>query len=96
MSENGLNIGDKQATAIEEIKKEETSKKSKASVKNAEFKTKECKIISYNQRTNALDVLFDNYGIRIADVKGLEDSNIPTINIKYKGEIGKPDFEYRL
>lgn len=58
-----------------------------------EFKEKECKVIAYNKRTNTLDVKFDKYGIRIKDVK---DFSGDVVIIKYKGEIGKPNFEYKL
>lgn len=60
--------------------------------KNA-YKEKECKVIFYNKRTNTLDIKFDNYGVRIKDVK---DFSGDTIIIKYKGEIGKTNFEYKL
>lgn len=58
-----------------------------------DYKTKECKVISYNKRNNTLDIKFDGYGIRIKDVK---DFSGDTVEVKYKGEIGKPNFEYKL
>ena len=61
--------------------------------KKYEFKEKECKVIAYNKRTHTLDVKFEGYGIRIKDVK---DFSGDTVVIKYKGEIGKPNFEYKL
>jgi len=68
-------------------------KKPKNNFKNNGFKTKECKVIAYNKRTNTLDVKFDGYGIRIKDVK---DFSGDTVEVKYKGEIGKSNFEYKL
>ena len=50
-------------------------------------------MIAYNKRTHTLDVKFEGYGIRIKDVK---DFSGDTVVIKYKGEIGKPNFEYKL
>lgn len=61
--------------------------------KKNEFKEKKCKVIAYNKRTETLDVRFDSYGIRIKNVK---DFNGDIATIKYKGEIGKPNFEYKL
>ena len=57
------------------------------------FKNKECRVIFYNKRNGVLDVEFDGYGIRIKNVK---DFNGSTVEIKYKGEIGKPNFTYKL
>ena len=68
-------------------------KKPKNNFKNNGFKTKECKVIAYNKRTNTLDVKFDGYGIRIKDVKDFIGN---AVEVKYKGEIGKPNFEYKL
>lgn len=68
-------------------------KKPKNNFKNNGFKNKECKVIAYNKRTNTLDVKFDNYGIRIKDVKEFTGD---TVELKYKGEIGKPNFEYKM
>lgn len=58
-----------------------------------DFKTKECNVIAYNKITNTLDINFDGYGIRIKDVA---DFTGDTVTIKYKGEIGKSNFEYKL
>ena len=58
-----------------------------------EYKEKECKVIGYNKVTNSLDISFDGYGIRIKDVK---DFIGDTVTVKYKGEIGKPNFVYKL
>lgn len=57
------------------------------------FKTKECKVISYDNRTKNLDVDFDGYGIRIRNVENFEGS---TAIVKYKGTIGKSNFEYKM
>lgn len=85
-------------SVIEEDIKEETHKEEKLpkvqsrKIKN-EYKEKECKVISYNKKNLALDVKFDKYGIRIKDVK---DFSGESVVIKYKGEIGKSNFEYKL
>ena len=80
-------------TKEEVIVTETLPKKPKNNFKNNGFKTKVCKVIAYNKRTNTLDVKFDGYGIRIKDVK---DFSGDTVEVKYKGEIGKPNFEYKL
>lgn len=78
----------KQVSVIEEL-----PKKTKNNFKNTGFKTKECKVIAYNKRTNTLDVNFDSFGIRIKDVGNF---NGDIVTVKYKGEIGKSNFEYKL
>lgn len=57
------------------------------------FKTKECKVISYNRNTKNLDICFDGNGIRIHDV---QDFNGDIVKLKYKGDIGKSNFLYKL
>jgi hypothetical protein len=37
--------------------------------------------------------MFDNYGIRLKNIETFTEN---TINIKYKGELGRPDFEIKL
>ncbi len=74
-------------------KGENTKKKLKSNLRKDEFKTKECPVISYNKHSNTLDIMFDKYGIRIKNVKEFI-GNI--VNVKYKGEIGKPNFEIAL
>lgn len=75
---------------LEEVTEEVLPRKPK---RNNNFKTKKCRVISYNNATKTLDVLFDQYGIRIHDVF---DFYGDTIEIKYKGSIGKPNFVYKL
>jgi hypothetical protein len=77
----------------EEVIQEELPKIQLRKKNKNEYKTKECKVIAYNNRNCTLDVKFDNYGVRIKDVKDFS-GNI--VIVKYKGEIGKPNFEYKL
>lgn len=57
------------------------------------FKTIKCKVLSYNKVTKELDIDFSGYGIRLRNVsKNVEDF----VNIRYRGEIGTSNFEYRL
>lgn len=58
-----------------------------------QFKEKECKVIRYNKLTKTLDVSFEGYGIRVKNVKEFSGN---TVSVKYKGEIGKPNFEYKI
>ena len=87
------------APVTEDDKKEETfindklPKKPKNNFKNNGFKEKICNVISYDKHKKLLDVKFDKYGIRIKDVGDFDGD---TVTIKYKGEIGKSDFEYKL
>lgn len=60
--------------------------------KNKE-KEEKCKVIKYDPKRKTLDVMFKEYGIRIRNVESFEGE---TVIIKYKGEIGKKDFSYRL
>lgn len=57
------------------------------------FKTMKCKVLSYDPKSKELDVDFNGYGIRIHNVsKNVEDY----IDVKYKGEIGKHNFLYKV
>lgn len=62
---------------------------------NKNYKVMKCKVISYNKKNNTLDVLFNGYGIRIKNVQNF-DNTINTVDIQYKGEIGKSNFEYKV
>ncbi len=90
MSENEIKTNN---ILIEAEKEEDSKKKLKSNLRKAEFKTKECSVISYNKQANTLDIMFDKYGIRIKNVK---DFTGDVVNVKYKGELGKSDFEIEL
>lgn len=79
-------------TTHEEIIQEELPKIQPRKTKN-QFKEKECKVIRYNKLTKTLDISFDGYGIRVKNVK---DFSGDLVTIRYKGEIGKPNFEYKI
>ena len=76
----------------DEFKTKECPVIKRQSLKN-EFKEKECRVISYNKHSKTLDIMFDNYGIRLKNIETFTEN---TINIKYKGELGRPDFEIKL
>lgn len=57
------------------------------------YKTEKCRVLSHNSKTKELDVDFKGYGIRLSNVKNV-DSNY--VDIKYIGEIGKPNFSCKL
>lgn len=59
----------------------------------SKYKTESCKILAYNSKTKELDISFKNYGIRLNGVDNVDGDNVV---VKYKGEIGKPNFEYKL
>ena len=89
-----------ESVIVEEVKEEiheeviqEALPKIQPRKNKSQFKEKECEVIKYNKITKTLDVKFDKYGIRIKDV---EDFNGDIAIVKYKGEIGQPNFEYKL
>lgn len=53
------------------------------------FKTQRCKILHYDKGTGELDIDFLGFGIRLY---GISTEEKDYINIRYRGEIGKPDF----
>lgn len=78
---------------IEEKPQEEFPKIQYRKKNKNEYKQKECKVINYDKHNGYLDVSFDGYGVRIKDVKDFAGD---TAIIKYKGEIGKRNFECKL
>lgn len=75
-----------------ERKKEEN--KAHEETRTERYKIAKCKILSYNKKTKELDINYNGYGIRIKNVCNINDSD--TIELKIKGEIGKPNFSYKL
>lgn len=73
--------------------KEALPTKPSSNFKNNGFKTKKCKVIAYDKESKFLDVYFDNYGIRIKNVDEIVGD---FIDVKYKGEIGKSNFKFKL
>lgn len=57
-----------------------------------EFIEKECEVIYYDSHKKTLDIKFNKYGVRIRNVELIDNKDHATIKIKYKGEIGKPNF----
>lgn len=64
-----------------------------AATNNKKYKTEKCRVLLYNQATKELDIDFHGYGIRI---KNADNINSDSILLKYTGEIGKPDFSYKI
>jgi len=60
---------------------------------NETFKSVKCKVLIYHKEINALDIDFMGYGIRIDEV---DECNSEYVNVRYKGEIGSPNFTYKL
>lgn len=56
----------------------------------SEYSSKKCIVFNYNQKTRSLDVKFDKYGIRI---RNASPPTTDSVMVKYKGNIGCPDFE---
>lgn len=78
-----------EGTVTDVVVKEELPKKPK----NNGFKEKRCRVIDFDHKNQTLDVKFDGYGIRIKNVK---EFNGDFATVKFKGEIGKPNFQYKL
>lgn len=78
----------------EDINKEKNTKLRSRKSKD-EFKEKECEIINYNKYTKTLDIRFNDYGIRLKDVNAFLNNN-GIVTVKYKGEIGKPNFTVKV
>ena len=57
------------------------------------YKTEKCKVLSYNEKTKQLDIDFKGYRIRFNNV---DDVNSDFVSVKYRGEIGKPNFSCKL
>lgn len=81
-------IADKTAS-IENINKSKSARPYSRKSKDV-FKEKECKVINYNKSTKTLDIEFDRYGIRIKNIDSFDGTEM--VIVKYKSEIGKPDF----
>ena len=79
--------------ALPSYQRPDTPKKNKNSLKKTEYKEKECRVIRHNRKNCTLDIMFDNYGIRLKNVENIAGD---IITIKYKSEIGKPGFRIEL
>ncbi len=79
----------------EKVEKESTTTLPKKPKNNKSdgFKTKECEVVSYNQKT--FELIFNFKGINLR-FTGIKNDIGNTITVKYKGEIGKPNFEIKL
>ena len=62
-------------------------------IETEKYKTEKCKVLSYNKKTKELDIDFKGYGIRLNNVRNI---NSDYVDIKYIGEIGKPNFSCEL
>jgi len=82
------NIEEKDGGAVSESTPKTLSQNSKPM-----FKEKECRVLSYNKNLGVLDIVFDGYGIRLTNVKNFSGN---TAMVKYRGEIGKPNFECKI
>lgn len=81
----------------EYIKQAETFKNdSPTNISTNEFTKKEiCKVLSYNKKTQELDIDFKGYGIRLFHIKRNDNSKENYVTILFNGEIGKSNFKCR-
>lgn len=94
MSENELKSDKNNCMESLEISEnEDLTKKSKRQSLRNDYKEKECPVISYDKHYKTLDIMFDNYGVRIKNVDNFVGNKV---DIKYKGELGKPNFEIKI
>lgn len=75
-------------------RKKSVSKIVEEVVSKQEVKTKVCSVISYNESTKELYVVFNGYGISIKNVESFDGSK--SVSVKYTGEIGSADFDCKL
>lgn len=74
----------------EDTELNETKPENIAASKSTEkYKTYKCKVLHYDKKTKILDLDFKGYGIRLS---GINNANSDFYLLKYRGEIGKPDF----
>ena len=55
------------------------------------YSTKSCKVLNIISR-NKVIIDFDGFGIIVS----VADTKVKTVDIKYTGTIGKPDFQYEV
>ena len=90
MDTENVNVENGGSSSEDITVKKKTRTKSKKTIELV----KECKVLEYCEKLKTLDVLFDDYGIRINNVNDFHDSL--TVTVKYTGEIGKSDFYCEL
>ncbi|MDE6491550.1 MAG: hypothetical protein K2L37_00155, partial [Lactobacillus sp.] len=83
--ENTMDIQNEPKTDTTVERNEEEAPTDIPKKQRGNFKTMECKVISYNEKLKTLDVNFSGYGIRIKDVPNFYGD---TVTIRYKGDIG--------
>lgn len=71
----------------------EKKKPENLNVNNNQYKTENCKVLSFNPAIKELDIEFKGYGIRL-HYSGVINSGY--ITVRYYGEIGKPGFRCQV
>lgn len=61
----------------------------------ANIKTEKCKVLMFTKSEKALTIDFKGYGIRIENIEDNYEG-IEYVDVLYKGEIGKPNFTYKI
>ena len=57
------------------------------------YREKLCKVISYDPVRKTMNVTFDSHNIQLKEV---DSYNSDVVIVEYSGEIGTPDFTFRL
>lgn len=57
------------------------------------YKTENCNVLNYNEKSKELDIIFKGFGIRLYDIKEFKGD---IAKVKYTSDIGKSDFSYEL
>ena len=98
---NGTNVKGA-GTKAEEIKEESTTIKTEPEKEkkkpgnlnvNGQYKTENCKVLSFNPATKELDIEFKGYGVRLYYSGVINSAYIP---VRYYGEIWKPGFKCQV
>lgn len=93
LTENKVITSMEEKKDAKNVSNKKPPKKAQNNSKTDMYKEKKCNVLLYNKKSNVLDVNFDGYGIRIFNVKNF---NGKSINVKFKGVIGNPDFQYKV
>ena len=72
----------------------EPNDKPKAQVKKkSTYKERECRVLRFN-KDKTIDIMFDKYGVKLRTT--MDNYDAKTMTVKYKGTIGRKDFEIKL
>ena len=71
----------------------EAANEEKPAKRKSSYKTTICDVLKYDEKEKWLDISFNGYGVRLKNVEAFSGENV---EVKYKGTIGKPNFECQI